>query len=254
MTLRDDSLTKLKTIVEEVAADTSNDRTIAKIGNYYNAWLDVSRIEALGMSPLAKSFAEIDALKDHADVARWLGEMNEVGVDGPFNLFINQDDKDSTRYALFIVQSGLGLPDRDYYFDESERGLELLDGYADVVQKLLALSGYEDPAGAASRIMALEKQLAQNQWDKVKSRDADAVYNKTTDAELGKLLSNFNLDDYFAGIGTGRQDYVIVSQPSYLDAANRIFVDTDLDTWKEYLRLNTIFAFASFMQKDVVDA
>ncbi|MDH3435046.1 MAG: M13 family metallopeptidase, partial [Gammaproteobacteria bacterium] len=79
-------------------------------------------------------------------------------------------------------------------------------------------------------------------------------YNKTMDEELGELLSNFNLDDYFEGIGSGRQDYVIVSQPSYLEAANEIFVATDLNTWKEYARLNTIFAFAGFLQKDVVDA
>jgi predicted metalloendopeptidase len=254
MTLRDDSLTKLRTIVEEVAADTSDNRTIAKIGDYYNAWLDESRIEALGMGPLEKSFLEIDALESHADIARWLGEMNEVGVDGPFNLYVNQDDKDSTKYVLFIVQSGLGLPDRDYYFDSSERGIELIDGYTEVVEKLLAMSGYEDAAGAAARMLVLEMKLAENQWDKVKSRDADAVYNKTTDVELGELLSNFNLDAYFAGIGTGRQEYVIVSQPSYLEAANRIFVETDLDTWKEYLRLNTIFAFASFLNSDVVDA
>lgn len=254
LTLRDDSLAKLKTIVEEVAADTSEDRTISKIGNYYTAWLDEARIEAIGMGPLAESFLEIDALKSHADVARWLGEKNEIGVDGPFNLYVNQDDKDSTKYVLFIVQSGLGLPDRDYYFDDSERGIELLDGYTEVVERFLAMSGYEDAAGAAARILMLEMKLAESQWDKVKSRDADAVYNKTTDEELGQLLSNFNLDAYFAGIGTGRQEYVIVSQPSYLEAANRIFVETDLRTWKEYLRLNTIFAFASFLNKDVVDA
>jgi predicted metalloendopeptidase len=254
MTLRDDSLRKLRTIVEQVAADTSDKRTIAKIGSYYRAWLDEARIEALGMEPLARNFADIDALKDHAAVARWLGEMNEIGVDGPFNLYVNQDDKESTKYVLFIVQSGLGLPDRDYYFDDSERGVELRDGYVAVVEKLLAMSGYADAPAAARRVMALETSLAEYQWDKVKSRDADAVYNKTTDAELGELLSNFNLDAYFEGIGTGRQDYVIVSQPSYLDAANRIFAATDLDTWKEYLRLNVILAFAGFLQQDVVDA
>ncbi|MDH4048852.1 MAG: peptidase M13 [Gammaproteobacteria bacterium] len=254
MTLRDDSLTKLRSIVEEVAADTNDNKTIAKIGGYYTAWLDEARIEKLGMQPLAKSLAEIDALKDHADVARWLGETNEVGIDGPFNLYVNQDDKDSTKYVLFIVQSGLGLPDRDYYFDQSERGLELRDGYVAVVEKLLSMSGYADATAAAGRIMALETALAEHQWDKVKSRDADAVYNKTSDADLGKLISNFNPDAYFAGIGTGRPEYVIVSQPSYLEAANRIFLATDLNTWKEYLRLNTLFAFASFLPKDFVDA
>ncbi|MDH3429734.1 MAG: M13 family metallopeptidase [Gammaproteobacteria bacterium] len=254
MTLRDDSLTHLRAIVDEVAGDVEDNEAAAKIGNYYSAWMDEARVEELGMSPLETLFADIDRLEDHDALARWFGENNELNIDGPFNLGVGQDDKDSTRYVIFVVQSGLGLPDRDYYFDDSERGLQLRDGYVTFVEKLLATSGYADAGGAARRIMALETSLAKHHWDKEDSRDADKIYNKTMDEELGELLSNFNLDDYFEGIGSGRQDYVIVSQPSYLEAANEIFVATDLNTWKEYARLNTIFAFAGFLQKDVVDA
>jgi predicted metalloendopeptidase len=254
MTLRDDSLTHLRVIVDEVASDVEDNEAAAKIGNYYSAWIDEERVEELGMSPLESIFAEIDGLEDHDALARWFGENNELNIDGPFNMAIGQDDKDSTQYVIFVVQSGLGLPDRDYYFDDSERGLQLRDGYVAFVEKLLVTSGYTDASGAAKRIMVLETSLAEHHWDKEDSRDADKIYNKTMDDELGVLLSSFNLDDYFAGIGSGRQDYVIVSQPSYLEAVNKIFVATDLSTWKEYARLNTIFAFAGFLQKDVVDA
>jgi predicted metalloendopeptidase len=167
---------------------------------------------------------------------------------------VNQDDKDSTKYVIFIVQSGLGLPDKTYYTDDSERGLQLRDGYVSVIETLLRKSGYDDASSAAKRIMALETELAARHWDKEESRDADKVYNKVMDDELGELLSNFNIDAYFEGIGSGRQEYVIVSQPSYLEAANDIFVATDLQTWKEYARINTIFAFANYLQADVVDA
>lgn len=254
MTLRDDSLTHLRVIVEDVAGDAENNEAAAKIGNYYNAYLDEERVEALGLSPVEDLFAEIDALEDHAALARWFGENNEINIDGPFNIRIGQDDKDSTQYVIFVVQSGLGLPDRDYYFDDSERGLELRDGYIAFVETLLATSAYADATEAAKRIMALETNLAEHHWDKEDSRDADKIYNKTMDDELGALLSNFDLDGYFTGIGSGRQDYVIVSQPSYLAAVNTIFVDTDLDTWKEYARLNTIYAFANFLPKSIVDA
>jgi predicted metalloendopeptidase len=254
ITLRDDSIADIKAIVDEVAADVDDNEAAAKIGNYYNAYMDEDRVEALGMSPLKDLFAEIDALEDHGALAAWLGVNNKISIDGPFNLGVGQDDKDSTRYVIFIVQSGLGLPDKDYYTDDSERGLQLRDGYVAVVEKLLSASGYVDASAAAKRIMALETMLAANHWDKEDSRDADKIYNKVADAELGKMLSNFNLDEYFAGIGSGRQQYVIVSQPSYLEAVNRIFIDTDLQTWKEYARLNTIYAFANFLQADVVDA
>jgi predicted metalloendopeptidase len=152
------------------------------------------------------------------------------------------------------VQSGLGLPDKEYYFDKSERGQQLRDGYIAHVEKLLAASGYADATEAAKRIMALETRLAEHHWDKEDSREADKVYNKTTDEGLGQMLSNFDLDGYFASIGSGRQDYVIVSQPSYLEAANKIFVETELSIWKEYARLNAIVAFADFLPKEVVDA
>jgi len=254
MTLRDDSLKDVKVIVDEVAADVEDSEAAAKIGNYYNAYMDEERVEELAMSPLDGIFAEIDAIEDHEAMAAWFGANNEINIDGPFNLGVGQDDKDSTQYVIFVVQSGLGLPDKEYYTDESERGLQLRDGYVAFVENLLSSSGYADASGAARRIMALETTLAENHWDKEDSRDADKIYNKVMDDELGELLSNFNLDGYFEGIGSGRQDYVIVSQPSYLKAVNEIFVATELNTWKEYARLNTIGAFATLLHAEVVDA
>jgi len=254
MTLRDDSLTDVRAIVDEVAGDAADSEAAAKIGNYYNAYLDEERVEELAMSPLKPLFAEIDAIEDHTAMSHWFGDNNDIGIDGPFNLYVNQDDKDSTKYVIFLVQSGLGMPDKEYYFDDSERGLQLRDAYVAYSEKLLAASGYADAPEAAKRIMALETSLAEHHWDKEDSRDADKAYNKTTNADLGEMLSNFDLDGYFAGIGSGRQDYVIVNQPSYLAAANDVFVATDLAIWKEYARLNTIRAFAGFLQKEVVDA
>ena len=254
MTLRDESLKDVKVIVDEVSGDVESSESARKIGNYFNAYMDKERVESLGMAPLESVFASIAAVEDHNAMARWFGDNNDIGVDGPFNLYINQDDKDSTVYAIFIVQSGLGLPDKEYYFDDSERGMELRDGYLAYVEGLLTASGYDDAAGAAQRIVALETALAEHHWDKEDSRDADKAYNKVMDDELGTLLSNFNPDGYFAGIGSGRQEYVIVSQPSYITAANELFAATDLDTWKEYARINTIYAFSNFLTKEVVDA
>jgi putative endopeptidase len=254
MTLRDESLKDVKVIVDEVSGDVESSESARKIGNYFNAYMDEEGVESLGMAPLESVFASIDAVEDHNAMARWFGDNNDIGIDGPFNLYINQDDKDSTVYAIFIVQSGLGLPDKEYYFDDSERGMQLRNGYLAYVETLLTASGYDDAAGAAQRIVALETNLAEHHWDKEDSRDADKVYNKVMDDELGTLLSNFNPDGYFAGIGSGRQEYMIVSQPSYIAAANDIFAATDLDTWKEYARINTIYAFSSFLTKEVVDA
>lgn len=253
MTLRDEGLEQLRTIVEELGGDASDNEAAANISAFYSAYLDEAGVEADGLAPIEDLLSEIDSLDDHDAVAAFFGSSNVIGVDAPFNLYINQDDKDPDTYVIFFVQSGLGLPDRDYYFDESERGAELRDKYLRFVEQMLALSGHEDATAAAGRIMALETALAENQWDKVDSRDADKVYNKIMDDDLDGLLSNFDLDAYFAGLGAERQDYVIVSQPSYLEALNDIFLATDVSIWREYARLNLILSYANFLPKQFVD-
>ena len=214
ITLRDGSISDVKAIVDEVAADVEDSEAAAKIGNYYNAYMDEERVEALGMSPLDDLFAEIGALEDHAAVAAWFGKHNKINIDGPFNLGIGQDDKDSTQYVIFVYQSGLGLPDKEYYTDDSERGLQLRDGYMAFIENLLVSSGYEDAGGAARRIMALETKLAENHWDKEDSRDADKIYNKVMDEELGEMLSNFNLDAFSRALApAGGPSSLSVSPP-----------------------------------------
>ncbi|HEX2139772.1 MAG TPA: M13-type metalloendopeptidase, partial [Woeseiaceae bacterium] len=217
-------------------------------------WLDVERANALGVKPREPLLERIEALEDFDDVVAFFGATNELGLDAPFQLFIDQDVKQPERYAIVTWQSGLGLPDRDYYFDETERGQELRDEYVQYVEKLMALSGYQDSKGAAERIMALETRFAGHHWDKVVNRDANKRYNKVTDAELTRMLSNFDLDAYFEGVGTGRQDYVIVSQPSYMQAVNEIAPKIEMSIWKEYLRLQALTSYADYLSKDFVDA
>lgn len=251
--LRDDSLTQLQTIIEEAAADASADASAAKIGNFYNAWMNEDKVNSLGISPVEDLLAQIDALGSHAEVAAFFGSSNVLGLDAPFQLFINQDAKNPNRYAVHTWQSGLGLPDRDYYFDETERGLQLRDSYQQYVEKIISLSGYEDATGAATRIMALETSLAEHHWDKVENRDPEKRYNKVSASELAGLLSNMNLEEFFAGIGSGLQEYVIVSQPSYMTAMNEFFPTVALSTWQEFLRLQVLNSYANFLPKNFVD-
>jgi putative endopeptidase len=251
--LRDTGLGQLRAIVEDVSAD-AEDEAAAQIGAYYSAWVDEARVNELGVKPLEDLFARIDALSSHKDVVAFFGSSNELGLDGPFNLFISQDVKAPDRYVVITWQSGLGLPDRDYYFDESERGRLLREKYAAYVEQVMALSGYGDSKGAAERIMALETSLAEHHWDKVENRDANKRYNKVTDAELESMLSNFDLDDYFNGLGTGRQEYVIVSQPSYMQAMNELFPTVDPGTWKEFLRLQALTSYAELLSGEIAEA
>lgn len=254
MTLRKTSLEQSRAIVLELAAAENLDVERQKIGDHYRAWMDEAGIESKGISPLAADLEKIDVLANHDEIATYFGAVNPMGVDGPFNFYVGQDDKDSTQYIVFFLQTGLGLPDRDYYFDESERGQFLLSEYGSYIARLMTLAGYDDPEGDAQRVVELETMLAEHQWDKVDNRDADKVYNPYLEEEFALLLSNFNLESYMSGIGVEAQPMLVVMQPSYFEAVNKLFREVEVDTWKAYLRMRLLTSFANFLADDFVRA
>jgi len=254
MTLRKESLEQSRIIVEDAAKSTDNDPAKRKIGDYYNAFLNEERVEALGIAPVSDYLQAIDKLESHDKVATFLGKVNPEGIDGPFNLYVGQDDKEATAYILHFVESGLGLPDRDYYSDDSERGQEIIARYKQYLADLLTLSGHGDATAAAQRIFELEHQLAEYQWDKVDNRDADKRYNKLSAKEFTGLLSAFQVENYMTGIGVALPDHVLVGQPSYLAGFNELFKEIKLVAWQDYLRANVLSSYANYLPRAFVDA
>ena len=253
MTLRKESLEQSRVIVEAAAADNQSDPAKTKIGDYYNAFINEDAIEKRGLEPIADYLQQIDGLQTHADVVAFFGASNPAGIDAPFNLYVGQDDKDATSYILHLVQSGLGLPDRDYYSDSSERGVEIIGRYKRYLAEILSLSGHPDAVAAAQRIFALESQLAEHQWNKIDNRNADKRYNKVADKALVEMLSNLDMETYLAGIGIDLPEDVIVVQPSYLSAFNQLFVAVEVATWKDYLRANVLSSYANYLPSAFVD-
>jgi putative endopeptidase len=253
MTLRKKSLEQSRAIVEDAAKNAGDDAAKQKIGAYYSAFLNQAKIETLGLTPVNQYLQTIDKLTDHDQVAEFLGAVNPAGIDGPFNLYVGQDDKEASSYILHFVESGLGLPDRDYYSDDSERGREIIVRYQQYLEELLALSGHSEAKLAAQRILALETRLAAHQWDKIDNRDADKRYNKLSGIQFKELVSAFDVDSYMVGIGVTLPDYVIVGQPSYLSALNDLFRKVELAAWKDYLRANVLSSYANYLPKVFVD-
>jgi len=253
MTLRKESLEQSRAIVEEAATDAGDDPAKVKIGDYYNAFLDEETIESLGITPIADYLQAIDKLASHDDVIAFMGKVNPDGIDGPFNIYVGQDDKQATRYILHFIESGLGLPDRDYYTDQSERGQEIIARYKQYLGDILSLAGDKDASTAADRIVEVESKLAANQWDKVSNRDADKRYNKYSREQFYALLSELNVDDYMRGVGVEVPDHLLVVQPSYFEAVNRLFREVNLQSWQDYLRARVLAAYASYLPKAFVD-
>ncbi|MBQ0719523.1 MAG: peptidase M13 [Gammaproteobacteria bacterium] len=245
--LHEKSLDQLQLIIQQAADNDSGDTAQQAIGNYYKAFLDTEAIINLDLAPLATELVLIEVMDTHADVATFFARSNASGIDSPLNFWVDQDAKDSTKYIVYLTQSGLGLPDRDYYFDESERGQEILQKYRRYIEQLMSLAKAQVSAQTVDNIIAIETALATAQWTKVENRDSDKTYNKLSTGALQQLLPDYHLDVFLDGLGIGGQSEVIVRQPTYAQALNRIFTEITIEQWQDYLRFKVLNAYAAYL-------
>ena len=264
--LADDAQANIRTIIEDAAkADPSKlDADQRKIGDFYASFLDEQGIDAAGAKPLEATFAKIDAAKNAHDIAVLMADLGKTvtqpGTFGPaptlpFNIIVHQDNKDATKYIADLQQSGLGLPDRDYYLKDDDAKLkDIRTQYAVFLEKILGMAGDRDAKTSAKNVLALETALAKAQWTKVELRDPIRGYNKTGIANLPKAAPGFDWDAYLDAAGVkGKVDVVNLGQPSYVAAVAKLVKDQPLASWKAYLRWKVLRDNAPNLAKDFVD-
>ncbi|MBW3566553.1 MAG: M13 family metallopeptidase [Proteobacteria bacterium] len=252
--LADKAEADLRAIIEEAAAGEAAAGTdTQKVGDFYATFIDQAQADALGAKPLEPFLAEIAAIETHDDVLEQLARMQRNGSTIPVGGYVGADAKNSTQYALVLWQSGLGMPDRDYYLSDDEKFVTLRGAYVDHVAAMLAKVGHEDPRGAAERILALETKLAENQWTRVENRDDNKTYNKIAVADLNSKIPGFDWARFLDQSGAGSAEAVIVSQPSYFEALAGMFSEVPVATWKDYMQFHTTSNFAPLLSAEFVD-
>jgi predicted metalloendopeptidase len=225
-----------------------------KMGDFYTSYVDEKRRNELGLAPLKAERARIDALKDKRELAGLMARFDRIDVGGPLGMGVGQDNKDSTRYILGISQSGLGMPNRDYYLQDEARLKDIRGKYQAHIGKMLALAGHQDAEAKAAQIVALETEIARVQWSAVENRDPVKRYNKHTLAQLRTLAPGIDWDAYLKGVGAaGKVDAVIVSQPSYVAALDKLIAATPVETWKSYFEFRLLSAYAPYLSQPFVD-
>ncbi|MYM89177.1 M13 family peptidase [Rugamonas sp. FT82W] len=256
--LRDDVLPQLRAIIEAAEADKTRKAggDAQKIGDMYASFMDEKKLESLGVKPLAGELNRIRAIKDKKAFPMLIAHLSEIGVSAPYGLYVSQDARESTRYAVGISQSGLGLPDRDYYLKKDDAKLAgTLVKYEAHVARILALGGDKHAAASAKAVVALETALAEAQWTKVENRDPVKRYNKMPIAKLAELAPGYDWQHALAAAGVANKiDYVIVNQPSYLGGFNAVLDKTDLATWKSYFEWQLLRRASPYLSKDFADA
>ncbi|WP_049629776.1 M13 family metallopeptidase [Cellvibrio sp. pealriver] len=225
-----------------------------KIADLYKSFMDEVLIEQLGLSPLKPYLARIDQLKNHADLALLWGEWQPYGTGTPIELYIDQDDKNSEQYITGAYQSGLGLPDREYYLKTDAQSVELRGKYQKYIEQLFTLAGEKNPTQAAANVVALEKKIAAIHWTRVQNRDRTATYNKMTLAELNKAAPGLNWNRFFDAAQLGNIDAVVVNQPTYVKAFAQLQAKIPLAHWQQYLTFHVLNNDAGNLNKAFVDA
>lgn len=249
--LREDSLTQLRSIIDTSAKnpDRVPGSDQQKIVDLFASFMDQSRRNAVGDQPLQPVLARISALQDKNGLPALMAELNRIGVNVPVELSVNQDGRDATRYAVVLVQSGLGLPDRDYYLKDDDVRLKAArSSYQALIEETLRRQGDNNAAENARAILALETGIARVQWTKVENRDPVKSYNKLSIPALETLVPAFDWNSYRQATGIAdRTDYVLVRQPSYLSGFGKLVEATPLSVWKAYFRWQVLSRYAPFM-------
>jgi putative endopeptidase len=245
--LQDDAERDLRDILEEAArskADRASDAQ--KVGDYYASFLDEATVEARGLKPLREELARIDAIKTKQDLAAYVGHAQRLFVAHPFTYFVAVDDKNSTQYVSNVTQSGLGMPNRDYYLSDDARLKSIREQYQPYVRDLLALADTPDPEGATKKIYDIELRIATAHWTPQQNRDAVKTYNRYDRAALAKLMPGFDWDAYLraAQIPSEKFSAVIVTQPSYFETLGRMFEEVPLADWRVYYRYKLLATYA----------
>jgi len=250
--LRDESQDAVKVIIEASAnGDFEKGTDEQKVGDMYKSFLDWDTRNARGIAPLQAELDRINSISDYDDLAVYFAETVKRNLDAPFGLGQVADFKDPNYYMIYAGQSGLGLPDRDYYLKDDEKSEELRQQYVAHIEKMYDLAGFENGADAAATVMALETRLAQENMTKEDSRNWTANYNKVAMEDLPTVMPNFNWDGYINEIGVQDVDSIVIFTTDYMKALDGIIVDTDLDTWKTYLTWATLNNTASRLTRDL---
>lgn len=247
--LRDQSRDNVNTIIEEMSAlsDVEQGSDAQKIRDLYLSYMDIKKLNELGASPLTSELEKIDAISNYDEVALYFAETEILGISAPFGFFVNNDSKDPVNYIVYLTQSGLGLPDREYYLADNEKSAQLRIDYKNHIMAMLNLADFKNADEMATSVLDVETEIAKIHWKREDRRDRDKTYNKIETAKLSELMANFNWDAYLSHAGIISSENIVVREKSYFEALDNLFTKISIDEWKSYLKWSLIRGKANIL-------
>jgi putative endopeptidase len=251
-------------LIRETAAGKSQpDTPQGMIATYYAAFMDTANVEKRGLDPLKDRLAEIEQITSKTDLARVIGGRMRADVDplnaavmwteNLFGLWVTQALSEPDKTVPYLLQGGLGMPDREYYLSDKPEMAETRAAYQTYVGELLKLARVSDPAGAAERIMTLEKKIAAAHVDRVTSQDVHKANNPATLADLKSNAPGLDWLAYLTAAGLEKQPRFIIWQPSAIKELSALVASEPLETWEQWLVFHTISQYAAYLPQAYYD-
>ena len=254
-TIGDTINSQIKQICEKSAADkeVAPGSNKQKIGDFYASGMDTIAIEKAGISPLTSELKTIETIKDVPSLLTTIAHLHSIGASPAFSFYLSQDDKISTKYALFFSQGGLGLGQRDYYFNTDKETVAIRTEYVKHLHAMVKLMGKSDEEATktATSIMNLETDLAKASRKLEALRDPIKNYNKMSVSQFNKLTPNISWTSVLATLGASKADSLIVGQPEFYQALNNLVTKYSLNDWKNYLKWDLVNSYASYLNSAV---
>jgi putative endopeptidase len=253
-TIQDTINNQVKNICEKSAlANDKKGTNKQKIGDFYASGMDTIAIDKSGINPIKSEIAKIDAIADIPTLVASMAHLHTIGASPAFSFYVGQDDKISTKYAVFLAQGGLGLGNRDYYFNTDTETVNIRKEYLNHLQAMSAFLG-ENQIGCvknAALILKLETDLAKASRKLEALRDPIKNYNKMTVANFSIMTSNLAWTETLPLLGVKNTDSIIVGQPEFYIALNKMLRTYSIADWKTYLKWDLLNSYASYLGSDV---
>lgn len=239
--------------IKSAEANASKGSNKQKIGDFYASGLDSVAIDKAGIAPLKNEIAHINSIKDLSGLLQTVGHLHTIGASPAFNFSVGQDDKISSKNALFLGQGGLGLGQRAYYFDTDANSVKIRAEYLKHVAKIFELTGEakDKAVVTADLIMKMETELAQSSRKLEALRDPIKNYNKMSVSQLNAITTSIDWKVMFVNLNIKNADTVIVGQPEFYKALNTALKNYSIDNWKTYLKWDLYNNYASFLNKEI---
>lgn len=255
--LSDKNEVQVKNLLDKIAANSYEQGTVEqKIADFLKTGMDTLKIEEQGIKELTSEFEKIASITKKEEVEKQILHFQKNGIKTAFAIYSSADAKNSQIEVTHLHQSGLGMPDRDYYLSNEDRFVKIREKYTQYIEKMFSLLG-DDEAKAktnAEEVLHLETQFAIASMDRLSMRDPHKTYNKLTLSNLIELSPNFDWKNYFTELKLNDPGTIIISHPDFIATFDKILNTENIEKWKTYFRWHLINSTASYLSKEFVNA